>query len=97
VDRKSVESSQIASVGYDSAARKLEIEFKGFSGRPTSVYEYENVEQELYDGFFVEKEEDGTKRSVGKYFGRTIKADPKRYPFKRLPPADAPAPAGNAG
>lgn len=88
VERRPVESSQIRSVGYIPASRKLHIEFKNYTNPDAegAVYEYDNVEQELYDGFFVEAEVDGTKRSIGRYFGTRIKTQPTRYPYKKLSP-----------
>jgi len=83
MQRQVVESSQIRSMGYDPAARKLEIEFKKNDGSPGSVYEYENVEPETFEGFFA-KDEDGKPISIGRYFGLTIKANPRKYPFKKL-------------
>lgn len=86
MERQKVESSLIASLGYDAGARKLEVEFKGY-GKPGSVYEYENVELETYNGFFAtEKDAEGKDQpvSIGKYFGSKIKADPKKYPYKKL-------------
>lgn len=82
-----VDSSQIHSVGYDQAKKTMEIQFKTRpTGEPAAVYSYENVGQEVADGFFREKDDKGEKWSVGKHFGATLKKDPKTYPYKRLTP-----------
>lgn len=89
IERKPVDSSQIHSVGYDPTTKMMEIQFKSRpAGTPGPVYSYENVEQSVADGFFREKDDDGKKWSVGRYFGATLKADPKKYPFKRLSPKE---------
>jgi KTSC domain-containing protein len=89
IPRRPVVSSQIASVGYDEGAKRLAIEFKSHNPDHTtgSVYEYENVEQDIADGFFREKDENGKKWSVGSHFGKTLKKDPKRWPYKKVSPA----------
>ena len=43
IERQPVVSSDIASIGYDSATQTLEIEFKA-----TGVYQYFSVPQEVY-------------------------------------------------
>lgn len=88
IARKPVESSQITSVGYDPATRVLQVEFKSYNSKPGSVYEYENVEQEVADGFFREKDENGEKWSVGRHFGRTVKPNKEKYPYKKLAPKE---------
>jgi hypothetical protein len=50
-----VESSNIKAIGYDKPTRKLRIQFK------SGLYEYVNVEKQLFDGF-LEAE------SKGKFF-----------------------------
>ena len=67
--RTKVESSNIASVGYDQLDSILEIEFK--SG---AVYQYENVPIRVYD---VMMKAD----SVGKYFNAHIKS---KYNYRRV-------------
>jgi len=61
MDRISVQSSNICSIGYDTDKRILEIEFK--SG---SVYQYFNVPQEVYNELVQTS-------SVGRYFTKNIK------------------------
>ena len=69
VKRVPVESSMIASVGYDEAKRILEIEFN--SGR---IYRYANVPPEVYRGL-MEAE------SHGRYFLAHIKGV---YAYRRV-------------
>jgi len=69
MDRKPVQSSNVAAVGYDESKRLLEVEFT--SG---SVYQYEGVPPEEHRGL-VEAE------SVGKYFAAVIR---KRYQGQRV-------------
>ncbi len=61
MERESVSSSSIASVGYDSSTSVLEVGF--CNGR---VYQYSGVPQEVYDGLM-------NASSHGKYFNREIK------------------------
>lgn len=42
-----MDSSNIASVGYDALTRTLEVEFKGRNGSPGAVYQYEGVPPDL--------------------------------------------------
>lgn len=76
--RLPVQSSQITAIGYDPGARKLEVEFPG-----GALYEYENVDQATYDGFFA-RDADDKPISIGKYFATTIKANAQRFPYKKL-------------
>lgn len=59
--RKSVSSSAIRSVGYDSATGTLEVQFTSFT-----VYRYCNVPESVYRGFI-------NASSKGTYFNRYIK------------------------
>lgn len=61
MDRISVRSSNIRSVGYDLASSTLEIEFN--SG---SVYQYLNVPADEYEGLM-------NASSKGRYFNSNIK------------------------
>lgn len=87
IARKPVESTQILNVGYDPDTKLMAVQFKSFSGADGAVYGYENVEQEVADGFFREKDDNGDKWSVGKHFGKTLKKDPTKYPYAKLAPA----------
>lgn len=46
MDRMPVDSSNVASIGYDAATMTLEVEFQG-----GSVYQYFDVPQNVYDAF----------------------------------------------
>ena len=61
MERIPVESSNLASVAYDSEREILEIEFK--SG---GIYEYTGVPQSVYDGLM-------NAESKGKYFYQYIR------------------------
>ncbi|HWA89798.1 MAG TPA: KTSC domain-containing protein [Rhizomicrobium sp.] len=61
MERQSVSSSNLASVGYDPGSETLEVEFN--NGR---VYQYYNVPQFMYDRLM----EAG---SMGKFFNAEIK------------------------
>ena len=69
VDRESVKSSSIRSVGYDPATGALEIEFE-----TGPVYRYEGVPDFLYRGLVAA-------RSKGKFFHTRIS---NRYPFQEV-------------
>ena len=77
MERHSVESSAIASVGYDEAARMLEIEFS--AGR---VYQYSDVPKSVYDWLV-------RTQNKGSYVARMING---RYNHRDVTPrAEAPA------
>ncbi len=62
-----VESSNLASVGYDPTSKVLEIEFK-----TARIYEYYDVPQDEYDGLMVAS-------SHGSYFYHNIRNGGYRY------------------
>lgn len=59
--RQNVKSSNIKSIGYDSAAKVLEVEFTN-----GAVWQYEDVPAKVYNDLM-------TADSVGGYFARNIK------------------------
>jgi hypothetical protein len=69
MNRTPVSSSNLRSVGYDSATNTLEI---GFHGR--QVYQYFNVPESVYQGLM-------NAASHGKYHYRHIK---EKYPYERI-------------
>lgn len=73
MERQPVESSQIASVGYDPEKSILEIEFKG-----GGVYQYFDVLPETHNALVGAQ-------SVGRYFGMQVRG---KFKFKKLPPAE---------
>ena len=62
MERKEVDSSNLASIGYDPSNKILEVEFRD-SG---SVYQYYDVPQDIYD-----KLENAS--SIGKFFYKEIR------------------------
>ncbi len=69
MERYSVASSNISSVGYDPATETLEIEF--LSG---AIYQYYNVPQNMYDQLMAEG-------SKGRFLNTYIK---NAYPYSRV-------------
>ena len=69
MERISVNSSNISSVGYDANSQTLEIEF--ING---GVYQYSGVPESVYEGMMGAD-------SKGKYFHANIK---NTYPFSKL-------------
>lgn len=61
MDRIPVQSSNLASVGYDSSISMLEIEFNN-----GGIYQYYGVPQEIYEGLM-------NAGSKGTYFHQNIK------------------------
>ena len=80
-----VESSQIAAIGHDAATSTLAIQFKSKSG-PGSVYHYQNFTADLFAAF-------AGAESIGSHFGKHIKPFGDKYPFQKIDPAAAVAPA----
>lgn len=74
-----VESSQISEVGYDAETQTLGIRFKPSGKYPASEYHYSFVDSDTYYALM-------TAESIGKYFGATIKADPVKYPYRKVMP-----------
>jgi len=68
MNRITVQSSNIVSVGYDEKSGVLEIEFSN------GIYQYFDVPQEEYQGFI-------NAPSLGKYFQMNIK---RRYRYVKL-------------
>jgi hypothetical protein len=67
--RKTVESSNIASIGYDSENEILEVEFNH-----GGVYQYSDVPQDVYEELM-------SADSHGKYFSANIRND---YEYEKL-------------
>ena len=68
MDRESVQSSNIVSIGYDAESETLEVEFNG------SVYQYYNVPEHVYSSFMVAS-------SKGQFLHINIK---NAYPYSRV-------------
>jgi hypothetical protein len=73
MERAQVESSQIASVGYDPDAKILEIEFK--TGK---VYQYFEVPADEYAGLILAE-------SIGRQFNKSIKGS---YRYQLVEPEE---------
>jgi len=71
IQRQPVNSSDIASLGYDEASATLEIEFKA-----TGVYRYFSVPRNIYDEF-------ARTPSPGKFFLQHIKG---KYAWEKAGP-----------
>lgn len=70
-----VESSQIHSIGYDSASQTCAIRFKDRkTGAPTSRYHYFDFTPENWDAF-------RNAESFGSHFGKYIKPNKERFPY----------------
>lgn len=69
MERYTVASSNIASVGYDEAMQTLEVEF--FNG---SIYQYYNVPQHMYDELI-------RAGSKGQFLNTYIR---NAYPYSRI-------------
>jgi hypothetical protein len=67
MNRQAVDSSNLASVGYDPQTQTLEVEF-----RHGGIYQYYNVPKSVYDGLMDAS-------SHGQYFDRNIKKAGYRY------------------
>lgn len=70
MDREPVNSSNLASVGYDSEDNILEVEF-----HHGGVYQYSNVPSEVYEGLM-------SAESHGKYFD--VKVKKAGYPYRKI-------------
>jgi hypothetical protein len=68
--RKSVDSTNLASVGYKKRDKTLEVRFKSNG----SVYQYENVPEEVFDGLMKAE-------SKGQYLHNHIRG---AYPYKKV-------------
>lgn len=70
--RTPVKSSQIKSIGYDRATKRMHIEFPD-----GSLYEYSNVGEADHRDLMRAK-------SIGSHFIRVIKRNPQSFPFTKL-------------
>lgn len=69
MERESVSSSNLVSVGYDKDSETLEVEFKG-----GTVYQYFDIPEEEYNGLM-------SASSHGVYFSANIR---ENYKFEKL-------------
>ena len=70
-----VESSQIASIGYDATSKTLAIQFRNKKG-VGNVYHYSNVPADVHQAFVAAE-------SKGRFFGATIK-DNTDFPYRKI-------------
>jgi hypothetical protein len=70
MERVPVESSHLATVGYEIETSTLEIEFK-----KSGIYQYFGVPQEIYEGLMAAG-------SKGQYFDQQIKK--AGYPYTKI-------------
>lgn len=73
----SVESSQIAGIGYDAASQTLAIQFKAKGAAPGSLYHYANVSAEDFAAF-------RDAESIGSHFYREIKPHKEKFPYRKV-------------
>lgn len=71
-----VESSQIAEIGHDAATNTLAIRFPSKKG-PDSLYYYADFTAEQFEAF-------KTAESIGSYFGKFIKKETEKHPYRRV-------------
>jgi hypothetical protein len=77
---KTVESSQIAEVGYGVETQTLGIRFKPTKSQPQgSEYRYALVPPQVCADLM-------NAESIGKYFAEHIKAHPETYPYRKIEP-----------
>lgn len=69
MERYSVASSNISSIGYDPGTETLEVEFLN-----NSIYQYYNVPQNMYDQLMMEP-------SKGRFLNTYIR---NAYPYSRV-------------
>lgn len=77
IEMQSVESSQIAALGYDAETQTLAIRFKNWKGEATSLYHYQNVSAAEFEAL---RDAD----SIGRHFGQHIKPEAAKYPYTRI-------------
>lgn len=81
--RTPVDSSQIASIGYDLESQSLDVEFKSWkTGQPTTVYRYSNITPKMHENLV-------NAESIGRFFGTEIKKYPGNFPYRKLTQEEA--------
>lgn len=73
----SVESSQIAAIGYAAETQTLAIRFAAKGDKPGSLYHYSNVTAEDFATFKGAE-------SIGSFFYKNIKPHKDKYPYVRI-------------
>lgn len=80
IDMIPVESSQIAAIGHDPETNTLAIQFpvkERYLPAKGSLYHYDNFTAEDFAAFLAAP-------SKGSHFIRTIKANPTKYPYRKI-------------
>jgi len=77
ITMQAVESKQLASIGHHAESNTLAIQFKGWDGKPGSVYHYANFTAADFKAF-----QDA--ESKGSFFGKNIKKNTEKYPYTRI-------------
>ncbi len=67
MNRIPIESSNIASVGYDADTRTLEVEFRGSKNKPSRIYQYYDIPFYIYNDLL-----NGGFTSAGRYFREAV-------------------------
>lgn len=81
--RLPVKSSQVVSIGYSPGTLELDVEFKSYDPKKgPSIYRYRNVSATDYAGIIGAE-------SIGKAINATLKKNPTKHPFVKLPPEEA--------
>ncbi|HLX18408.1 MAG TPA: KTSC domain-containing protein [Bradyrhizobium sp.] len=75
---KQVSSSQISRIGYEIATKTLAVEFHPRKDETVgAVYHYDNVSAEDHAALMSAK-------SIGSHFGKHIRSDPAKYPYRKV-------------
>jgi len=72
IEMHKVKSSQLHAIGYDATNKTLAVKFKN-----GGEYHYSNVEPEAFAAL-------KSAESVGKHFGKHIRANAAKYPHKKI-------------
>lgn len=78
----SVESSQIAAIGYHAETQTLAIQFAAKGDKPGSVYHYSNFTSEDFAAFKGAE-------SIGSHFYKHVKPAKDKYPYVKVEAAPA--------
>jgi hypothetical protein len=74
MERTPVESSNMASVGYDESTSTLEVEFKGRGGKPRTLYHYMAVPSKVHEALMATE-------SKGRFLNTEIKG---KYDYRKV-------------
>ncbi len=83
MDRVLIESSNIASVGYDSDTRTLEVEFRGSKNKKSRIYQYFDIPFYIYNDLL-----NGGFTSAGRYFREAVVKGGYKYKEVKDEPPD---------